>query len=47
MKALLYYIDIDTTLVITEVPAKKLDPKFRPTTGLRQMVMAKLLGRKD
>ena len=46
MKALLDYIDICTTLVITEVPAKKLDPKFHPTTGLNQTVMMKLLGRK-
>jgi 3-hydroxybutyryl-CoA dehydrogenase len=43
---LLDYVGIDTTLAITEVLTKELDPKFHATTGLRQMAKAQLLGRK-
>jgi 3-hydroxybutyryl-CoA dehydrogenase len=43
---LLDYIGSDTTLAIAEVLAKELDPKFHPTTGLKQMAKAQLLGRK-
>jgi 3-hydroxybutyryl-CoA dehydrogenase len=43
---LLDYIGSDTTLAIAEVLARDLDPKFHPTTGLRQMAKAQLLGRK-
>jgi len=43
---LLDYIGSDTTLAIAEVLAKELDPKFHPNTGLKQMVKAKMLGRK-
>jgi 3-hydroxybutyryl-CoA dehydrogenase len=40
------YIGSDTTLAIAEVLTKELDPKFHPTTGLKQMAKAQLLGRK-
>jgi len=43
---LLDYIGSDTTLAIAEVLTKELDPKFHPSTGLKQMVKAKMLGRK-
>jgi len=43
---LLDYIGSDTTLAIAEVLTKELDPKFHPNTGLKQMVKAKMLGRK-
>jgi 3-hydroxyacyl-CoA dehydrogenase len=43
---LLDYIGADTTLSIAEVLTQGIDPKFHPTTGLKQMVRAKLLGRK-
>lgn len=43
---LLDYIGLDTTLAIAEVLTKELDPKFHPTTGLKQMAKANLLGRK-
>lgn len=43
---LLDYIGSDTTLAIAEVLMKELDPKFHPSTGLKQMVRAQLLGRK-
>jgi len=43
---LLDYIGADTTLAIAEVLTKELDPKFHPTTGLKQTVKAQLLGRK-
>ena len=43
---LLDYVGIDTTLAIAEVLTKELDPKFHPTTGLKQMAKAQLLGRK-
>jgi len=43
---LLDYIGSDTALAIAEVLTKELDPKFHPTTGLRQMAKANLLGRK-
>jgi 3-hydroxybutyryl-CoA dehydrogenase len=43
---LLDYIGSDTTLAIAEVLVKELDPKFHPSTGLKQMVKAQLLGRK-
>jgi 3-hydroxybutyryl-CoA dehydrogenase len=43
---LLDYIGADTTLAIAEVLTKELDPKFHPTTGLKQMAKANLLGRK-
>jgi 3-hydroxybutyryl-CoA dehydrogenase len=43
---LLDYIGSDTTLAIAEVLMKELDPKFHPSTGLKQMVKAQLLGRK-
>ena len=43
---LLDYIGSDTTLAIAEVLTKELDPKFHPTTGLKQMAKANLLGRK-
>ncbi len=40
------YIGSDTVLAITDVLTKGIDPKFHPTPGLKQMVKAKLLGRK-
>ncbi len=43
---LLDYIGLDTTLAIGDVLNKELDPKFHPTTGLKQMVKAQMLGRK-
>jgi len=43
---LLDYIGTDTTLAVAEVLTKELDPKFHPTTGLKQMAKAQLLGRK-
>ncbi|MCK4435935.1 3-hydroxyacyl-CoA dehydrogenase family protein [Candidatus Bathyarchaeota archaeon] len=43
---LLDYIGADTTLSITEVLTQGIDPRFHPTTGLKQMVRANLLGRK-
>lgn len=43
---LLDYIGLDTTLAIADVLADEIDPKFRPCPLLRQMVRAKLLGRK-
>ncbi len=43
---LLDYIGSDTALAIAEVLTKELDPKFHPSTGLKQMVKAQLLGRK-
>ncbi len=43
---LLDYIGADTTLSIAEVLERGIDPRFHPTTGLKQMVQAKLLGRK-
>ena len=43
---LLDYIGSDTTLAIAEVLTKELDPKFHPSTGLKQMAKAQLLGRK-
>jgi len=43
---LLDYIGSDTTLAIAEVLTEELDPKFHPTTGLKQMAKAQLLGRK-
>jgi 3-hydroxybutyryl-CoA dehydrogenase len=43
---LLDYIGSDTTLAIADVLTKELDPKFHPSTGLKQMVKAQLLGRK-
>lgn len=43
---LLDYIGLDTSLAITDVLTKELDPKFHPTTGLKQMVKAQMLGRK-
>lgn len=44
---LLDYIGSDTTLAIAEVLTKELDPKFHPSTGLKQMAKAQLLGRKS
>jgi 3-hydroxybutyryl-CoA dehydrogenase len=43
---LLDYIGTDTALAIANVLTHELDPKFRPTIGLQQMVKAQLLGRK-
>jgi 3-hydroxybutyryl-CoA dehydrogenase len=43
---LLDYIGLDTTLAISDVLTKELDPKFHATTGLKQMVRAQLLGKK-
>ena len=43
---LLDYIGLDTTLAISDVLTKELDPKFHATTGLKQMVRAELLGKK-
>jgi 3-hydroxybutyryl-CoA dehydrogenase len=43
---LLDYIGLDTTLAISDVLTKELDPKFHPTTGLKQLVRAQMLGRK-
>ncbi|MEM2101924.1 MAG: 3-hydroxyacyl-CoA dehydrogenase family protein [Candidatus Bathyarchaeia archaeon] len=43
---LLDYIGADTTLAIADVLTREIDPKFHATIGLKQMVNAKLLGRK-
>ncbi len=43
---LLDYIGADTMLAISEVLTQEIDAKFQPTTGLKQMVHANLLGRK-
>jgi 3-hydroxyacyl-CoA dehydrogenase len=43
---LLDYLGLDTTLSIAEVLQNDLDPKYRPSPLLRQMVRAGLLGRK-
>jgi 3-hydroxybutyryl-CoA dehydrogenase len=43
---LLDYIGLDTTLAISDVLTKELDPKFHATIGLKQMVRAQLLGKK-
>jgi len=43
---LLDYIGADTVLSITEVLSKEIDTKFQANPGLKQMVRAKLLGRK-
>ena len=43
---LLDYIGSDTVLAIAEVLMRELDPKFHPSTGLKQMVKAQMLGRK-
>jgi 3-hydroxybutyryl-CoA dehydrogenase len=44
---LLDYVGIDTTLFIADVMVNETgDPKFRPSTLLKQMVRASLLGRK-
>ena len=43
---LLDYIGADTTLSIAEVLEEGIDSRFHPTTGLKQMAQAKLLGRK-
>jgi 3-hydroxybutyryl-CoA dehydrogenase len=43
---LLDYVGLDTTLAITEVLSKEIDPKFQANPLLRQMVRAGLLGRK-
>ena len=44
---LLDYVGLDTTLAITEVLSKEIDPKFQANPLLRQMVRAGLLGRKS
>jgi len=44
---LLDYLGLDTTLAISEVLQKDLDPKYQPSPLLRQMVRAGLLGRKS
>lgn len=43
---LLDYLGLDTTLSIAEVLQNDLDPKYKPSPLLRQMVRAGLLGRK-
>jgi 3-hydroxybutyryl-CoA dehydrogenase len=43
---LLDYVGLDTTLAITEVLSKEIDPKFQAPPLLRQMVRAGLWGRK-
>ena len=40
------YIGSDTILAIADVLMKGIDPKFHPCAGLKQMVNARLLGRK-
>lgn len=40
------YIGADTVLAIADVLTKGIDPKFHPSPGLKQMVNARLLGRK-
>jgi 3-hydroxybutyryl-CoA dehydrogenase len=44
---LLDYVGLDTTLAITEVMVKEIDPKYQASPLLRQMVRAGLLGRKS
>jgi len=44
---LLDYLGLDTTLAITEVMTKDLDPKYQANPLLRQMVRGGLLGRKS
>jgi len=44
---LLDYVGLDTTLAITELLVKELDPKYQANPLLRQMVRAGLLGRKS
>jgi len=44
---LLDYVGLDTTLSITEVMVKEIDPKYQANPLLRQMVRAGLLGRKS
>jgi len=43
---LLDYVGLDTTLAITEVMVKEIDPKYQASPLLRQMVRAGMLGRK-
>jgi 3-hydroxybutyryl-CoA dehydrogenase len=43
---LLDYVGLDTTLAITEVMVKEVNPKYQASPLLRQMVRAGLLGRK-
>lgn len=43
---LMDYLGLDTTLSITEVLQKEIDPKYSPCPLLRQMTRAGLLGRK-
>ncbi len=43
---LMDYIGADTMLAISEILTQEIDAKFQPTTGLKQMVRANLLGRK-
>ena len=43
---LLDYLGLDTTLSIAEILRDDLDPKYRPSPLLRQMVRAGLVGRK-
>lgn len=43
---LLDYVGLDTTLAITEVMVKEIDPKYQASPLSRQMVRAGLLGRK-
>ena len=43
---LLDYLGLDTTLSITEVLQREIDPKYSPCPLLRQMTRAGLLGRK-
>ena len=43
---LLDYVGLDTTLAITEVMVKEVDPKYQASPLLRQMVRAGLWGRK-
>jgi 3-hydroxybutyryl-CoA dehydrogenase len=44
---LLDYVGLDTTLSITEVMVREIDPKYQANPLLRQMVRAGLLGRKS
>jgi len=43
---LLDYVGLDTTLAITEVMVKEINPKYQASPLLRQMVRAGMLGRK-